>query len=373
MARESTDIQPCCLITRCHPQTRTQRPWVMGWWVMAVWTATWALSLPAGAALPFAVESVSRQTFPQSYRFDGVVEPVNRTTVSSQTAGRIAEILVDVDQLVAKDAVIIRLHAKEHEARYAQAQADVREKQVRWQQAQDEFARIERLFQQSLVPKSEVEKAATQRDSAHAQWERAQAIVVEVQEQVKHTLIRAPYAGIVMERHVQVGETVQVGAPLMTGFALDPLRVVVMIPQNLINQVRAGAHARVYIPSQDAAVTVRDLTIFPNASDAHSFKVRIPLPKVSDRLYPGMLIKVDMVVGEYTTVRVPTRAVARRGEVTGVYVVEEGSGQIEFRFVRLGRTFGDVTEVLSGLVDGETIALDPGAALQSLKSVAVTP
>lgn len=331
------------------------------------------LSAPVSAALPFAIGSVSRQTFPQLYRFDGVVEPVNRATVSSQTAGRIAEILVDVDQIVAKGAVIVRLDAKEHEARYAQAQADVREKQVRWQQAQDEFARIERLFQQSLVPKSEVEKAATQRDSAHAQLERAQAIVNEVQEQVKHTLIRAPYAGIVMERHVQVGETVQVGTALMTGFALDPLRVVVMIPQNLITEVRAGAHARVYVSSQEAAVTVRDLTVFPNASDSHSFKVRIPLPKVSDRLYPGMLVKVDMVVGEYTTVGVPTDAVARRGEVTGVYVVEEATGRIEFRFVRVGRSFGDVTEVLSGLVEGETFARDPRAAVQTLKGVVVTP
>lgn len=75
--------------------------------------------------------------------------------------------------------------------------------------------------------------------------------------------IVAPYSGIVLERHVDLGEGVQPGTPLMTGFSLDELRVVANVPQRLIVPVRQHKQARVLLPNDDASINATKLTFFP--------------------------------------------------------------------------------------------------------------
>ena len=114
------------------------------------------------------------------------------------------------------------------------------------------------------------------------------------------------------------------------------------------------------------------MTIFPFAHEAsNTFRVRLELPEGQFSLYPGMFVKVSFVVGEASRLLVPTSALLRRSEVTGVYVVDE-HGQVRMRQVRVGGTFDSRTEVLAGLREGERIAADPVKAGIYLKTRAVT-
>jgi hypothetical protein len=74
-----------------------------------------------------------------------------------------------------------------------------------------------------------------------------------------------------------------------------------------------------------------------------------------------MYVKVGLVIGEADRLLVPVSAVIERSEVTGVYVIDS-HGQVSLRYVRSGHRFGDQLEILSGLVAGERVALDPIAA-----------
>ena len=113
------------------------------------------------------------------------------------------------------------------------------------------------------------------------------------------------------------------------------------------------------------------VTIFPYANSAsNTFRVRLDLPDGQFGLYPGMFVKVAFVIGKAHRLLVPTAALMRRSEVTGVYVIGEDN-QLRMRQVRIGGTFDDRSEVLAGLHVGERVADDPVKAGIYLKTMTV--
>lgn len=328
-------------------------------------------------AASLVTASAESRNLPREYRLDGLVEAVNRTTVSAQTQGQVEEILYDVDDYVDKNAVLVRLKDTEHRTQVTQAAADLKSATARLQQAKDEFARVEGLYKKKNVSDSAMDQATADLTSAQAALEAATARLEQAREQLAYTQIRAPYSGIVTHRHVQLGEIASPGAPVMSGISLDELRVIVDVPQSVIPSVRGGpkkgALARVYLPDGQAIETSK-VTIFPFADlGSNTFKVRIDLPAETSgqlrALFPGMFVKTGFVVGEKRELTVPKAAVVQRSEVTGVYVVTEGD-HVHFRQVRLGRALPDAEVVLAGLIEGERVALDPIAAGALLKSQA---
>jgi RND family efflux transporter MFP subunit len=310
-----------------------------------------------------ATADVTLDLMSREFRLDGVVEAIHKATVSAQTGGTIQKILVDVDDYVEKGAVIIQLKDVSQKAQLKKAQAGEKEAISHLSKAEDEFKRIEDIYAKKVVSKSKMDEATHAVSAANARLDSARASLDEAREQLSHTRVKAPYSGIVIERHVEVGETVQTGAKLMTGVSLDKLRVNVDVPQNLINKIRIFSKAFVYtdaaIGGDQVQVTVDKITVFPIADRAsNTFKVRLDLPEGIDGLFPGMFVKASLVVGEKQVLQVPQQSIVYRSELTAVYVLTD-DGSINFRHVRLGRASNDSQIVLSGLSVGEKVALDP--------------
>ncbi len=319
---------------------------------------------------PFETVTVSARDIARERVLEGVVEAVKESTVSAQTSGRVAAINVDVDDYVPAGNVILRLHDTEQRARVARAQAELAEAQARYTEARSNYARMERLHADQVVPKATLDAAKANLDSSRSRLEAADAALAEAREQLDYTVVRAPYSGVVTKRHVQIGEAVRPGQPLMSGFSLEELRVRVEAPQRLVNAIRERRAARLL---QDTAPSVpaREITIFPYASaGSNTFTVRVDLPARVEGLYPGMLVKVAFEIGSRQRLAVPASAVVYRSEVTGVYVVKE-DGAVVLRQIRTGQQSADGTiEVLAGLAEGERIALDPVKAGIYLKESA---
>jgi RND family efflux transporter MFP subunit len=315
----------------------------------------------AKAELPFPVVEARFRALTQEQILDGVIEPVKRSTVSAQTSGRVKEILVDVNDFVEQGTTIIRLSDVEQRAALNQAEAALSETKARFNEAQSEYNRIKEIYAKNLVSRSQMDTATAALDTARARLEAAQAGIIEARQQLDYTVINAPYSGVVLERHVQIGETVQPGQALMTGFSLDELRVVTNVPQRLIVPVRQHSEARVIMPNGRDSVTAERLTFFPYADpQSNVFKVRVYLPERTQDLYPGMFVKTAFKVGQQSRLVVPRQAIAYRGELTGVYVIEDG--RVSLRQVRIGQFVADEVEILAGLDSGEQVALDPIAA-----------
>ncbi len=331
--------------------------------------ATLLTSLGAAADGPTRLETAEAhyRTVAREYRLDGVVEAVNRTTVSAQTQGQVQEILYDVEDFVEKEAIVARLKDTEHRARVTAAAADLKSATAQIEQAQDDYERSTGLFAKKLIADSAMDQATANLKTAQGGFEAAQARLEQAQEQLAYTEIRAPYSGIVTHRHVQVGEIASPGSPVMSGISLEDLRVTVDVPQSVIPSVRNGSGARIYL-EDGAAIEAGRITVFPFADlGSNTFKVRLDLPRNTKSLFPGMFVKTGFVTGERRNLAVPKSAVVFRSEVTGAYVVDT-DGKVHFRQVRLGRAMDDAYTILAGLSEGERVALDPIAAGVVLKS-----
>lgn len=315
--------------------------------------------LPFGAsAVEIETARVEKMTVARTYKLDGVVEAVQKTTVSAQISGQVEAILYDIDDTVEKGAVIIRLKDREPAARLKQATAARQEAEARVKEAEDEYARIKGVFEKAAVSKQALDSAEAGLKAARAKLEAANAGLEQSQEQLEYTRVRAPYAGIVTERHIEVGENAVPGKPLMTGLSLEHLRVNVDVPQSMINAVRNANSVHVVTPEYNR-VHVVERTVFPYADQAsHTFRVRLDLPESSPHLYPGMFVKAAFEIGSDSALVVPNGAIVQRSEITGVYVLHNGRPGL--RAIRRGRDLGDGRSiVLSGLVEGEEVALDP--------------
>lgn len=341
--------------------------WVTG--IAVVLAACGGARPPAPHAAPATLESIIAQPerVPLERKLDGVIEAVNQGTVAAQTSGRVEAILYDVNDFVPAGAVIVRLRSTEQHAGLAGAQATLSEATAREAEAQTRYQRIAELYQRKVVPKATLDEATANRDAAVARLNAARAGIQSAQEGVAYTEVRAPYAGIVTKRLVQVGETVGPGTALMSGLSLQYLRVNVDVPQSIVDQVRRLKKAAVYIGERRIEAT--HVTIFPEASTpSNTFRARLDLPENATDLYPGMFVKVGFVTGEAERLLVPAKAIVARSEVTAVYVLD-ASGRASMRQVRLGDHFDDRIEILSGLVAGDRIALDPLAAMQALPRI----
>jgi RND family efflux transporter MFP subunit len=313
-------------------------------------------------------ETVAYRAVPREYQLDGVIEAINQATISAQTQGQVKEILFDVDDFVEAGSIIARIKDTEHRARVAQAAAELDSATATLNHAREEFERIKGLFNKQAASESAMDKAIADVKNAQARVEVAAAALEQANEQLAYTQVRAPYAGLVTQRHVQVGEMASPGQPLMTGLSLKQLRVAVDVPQNLIPAIRAGQGVRIHLPDNQV-VAATGMTVFPFADQgSNTFKVRLNLPANLANLYPGMFVKAGFLTGEKRELAIPKSAVVQRSEVTGTYVIKEG--KVSFRLIRVGRDLGDSLVVLSGLTEGEQVALDPISAGATLKAQA---
>jgi RND family efflux transporter MFP subunit len=288
--------------------------------------------------------------------FDGTVEAVHQATVSAQTAGRIAEVSYDVDDFVEAGAVLIRFTDVEQSSALRQAEAQLAEARARSTEAVEDYRRAENLKERGLGSQRDLDAALASRKTASARVASAESAVATAKQQLDYTVVKAPYPGIVTERHVEVGESVAFGQPLMSGLSLDRLRVVVDLPQSVASEVRKNPAAAVI--TGEGRVEAASITLFPTADPVtNTFRVRLELPEGQFGLYPGMFVKAAFRIGEAERLLVPSSAVLHRSEVTAVYVI--GEQGIRLRQVRTGQSFGDRTEILAGLTAGEKVALDP--------------
>ncbi|HEY7905394.1 MAG TPA: efflux RND transporter periplasmic adaptor subunit [Wenzhouxiangella sp.] len=340
---------------------QTKSHWMRGvpLWVTACITAL-LLSVSVNAQSPQNDPSpwvrVEQDTLVEHARLDGRIEAVQQSTVSAQTSGTVVALPFDVDDVVNAGELIVALDDTEQRARLNQANANLTEASASVTDARQRLDRIGPLVERGVASQAELDQANNQFNAAQARLSQAQAAVEQAQEQLSYTKVVAPYGGIVTERHVEVGEAVNPGAPLLSGFSLEALRVVVAIPQRYADLARQNKRATVTL-NDGRVLQTGEMTFFPYADpNTHSFRVRMPLTEPDGTLFPGMLVRVGLPVAEREALWIPATAMVRRGELRGVYVLDE-TDQPRLRQIRTGVTRDDQIEVLSGLSVGERVQI----------------
>jgi len=313
--------------------------------------------IPALSSTP-----VKRITLPEVFFTNGIIEAVHRSTISAQTNGEVIDIKFDVEDIVTQEQVLIRLRDTEQKAQLNRAKASLLEAQARLNEAQTELNRIKQLHQEKLASDATLDNAQTSVEAATSRIKIEQAKLDSAQEQLRHTVIKAPYSGIVVKRHVELGEIAQPGQSLMTGLSLEQLRVQVDLPQSMIADIREIEKAQVLLPKNGSLkeLMIKNIIISPQADPlSHTFQLRLILPKNTPELYPGMFVKVGLIRGQTSKLVVPFSTLVQRSEITALYVTND-QGKLSMRYVKTGRPLENgLIEILAGLTEGEQVANDP--------------
>jgi len=368
--------------------------------ITLLFTSTSPLSIaaePKTAELPTLITQI--QTMPSYVELDARLEAINQSTISAQTSGIVEAVNVDINDRVEAGQILIRINDSQQQALLSQARANVAQAQALNEDAQILLKRNRSLFAKKTLSQGELDSAIARAKSSQAAVVATQAAAKQAQEQLSYTLIKAPYAGIVSQRMVQVGELVNPGQALMTGFSPQALRAITDIPMHLAKQLskQLSKHLgtakadNLFIINQGQRFAAESITLFPFADNRFSsVRARINLPKLdlpkmelakidsatinNSTLLPGSWVKVAIPSREREGIYVPLSAVLQQGEVAKLFIKDAKNQQFKLRYVRLGQKLKsadntiDLVEVSSGLESNEEIALHAIEAAKLISS-----
>lgn len=309
----------------------------------------------ARSAKDATVVAVEKLSVPVTESAVGSVRPVHETSVASKILAKVEAVHASAGQPVAKGDLLIELDDANLQARLEQAQAAERSARAARDQALVEAERVRDLYAGSAASKLELDRVETALKSAQAELEKAEQVSSEARTVLNYARIHSPLDGIVVEKLVDVGDTVTPGQALMNLYNPDRMQLIASVRESLTRRLEVGQNIEVRIEVLDHPCEGLISEIVPEAESAsRTFSVKVTGP-CPPGVYGGMFGRIIIPLDEEEILVVPKAAVRTVGQLTMLDVVE---GEVlKRRAVSLGREYGEKVEVLSGLRPDERVAL----------------
>lgn len=322
------------------------------------------------AAEPLLYIVVKASPLTQKSGFDGKVEAVRHTQMAAQVGGTITQVDVKAGDTVRSGQVLVRLDGRAAVQTTTAAAAQTQAARAALAQAQNNLTRKRTLFAKGYISKAAMDMAQAEYNTAQAQVNALSAQTSAAQTQSSFYTLTAPYDGVLAEVNAQQGQTALPGMPLLTVYDPSQLRVSAHIPASAIdNNAIQTSSVEVSIGNRTVSLQPSSVQVLP-AVDPRSMsrEVRAILPQSADAIVPGMFARLILpnataqnTTAHRSSITIPQKALVRRAEVTSVYVLNAQSQPL-LRQVRIGAVQGEQIEILSGLDNGDRVAIDPQAA-----------
>jgi RND family efflux transporter MFP subunit len=286
----------------------------------------------------------------------GKIEAVNSATLSTRMMGFVDKIHVKVGQNVKKGQLLISINNADLSAKQAQANAGISEAQAAFNNAEKDYQRFQNLFAENSASQKELDDQRARYEMAKARLEGAKQMKNEVQSQFTYVNLRAPFNGVVTNKFIEVGDMANPGVPLISVEGPGNFEVVASVPEGEISKIKSGADVQVIVKPLEKALPGKVTEVSTSAKNTGGqYLVKIALDKTDADILSGMYATVQFPVEKTTNstaILIPKKALVERGQLTGIYTVSQNNTAI-LRWLRIGRTFGDKVEVLSGLAVDE--------------------
>ena len=318
---------------------------------------------------PEAVTTIvaQQEEWPATLSAIGNVVAVHGVTVAADLPGLVAEIAFDSGRSVPAGAVLLRLDARQEQAQLAAALAQL------------ELTRLNLDRMRGLVEEGIVSQADF--DTADAEHKQAAAKVGEIRATIDRKQIRAPFAGIVGIRQVNLGQYLSGGDPIVPLQSLDPIYVNFTVPQQDAAKLRVGGEVGVSAEAMAGAEFIGKITAVDSIVDqaTRNLQVQATLANPDGRLRPGMFVQAQVVAGaKRQVVTLPASAISYAPYGDSVFVVEDvknKNGQsyrgARQQFVKLEGARGDQVAVVSGVKAGEEVVSSGAFKLRNGAAVKV--
>jgi RND family efflux transporter MFP subunit len=337
-----------------------------------VWKADGAETERTGqsSATPVETARVTTGSLTSSVSAVGTVEARRDVVVSSEAAGRVIRVLVDVGDRVTPGTVLVELESELRRLAVDQAEAQFALARANAEKAERDLERNRTLHAKGDVSDAEMEGIRLAAQSAASAHRSADAALKVARRQLADTQIRSPIAGTVAKRFAEVGETVGPGSPVFNVVDLDVVRVKLTLPESEIGGVATGQRARVSVdryPDLEGSVAQVGSK---SEGNSHRYPVEVEVAnREGDPLKAGMFARTEIVTGTRERIPlIPTAALVGGDGPPSVYVIQEGRARL--RAVSPAGRRGDTTGVADGLREGEVVvtmgqqALKDGAAVE---------
>ena len=323
------------------------------------------MQLPAETVTATAVSAAQWE---QVISATATVSAVQGVNVSAEVGGRVTEIAFESGATVAAGDTLLKMDTASEEAQLASANAAAA-------LARTDLARVRKLGKRELASEDAV-------DRAEAQVKETLAQVGVIRALIDKKTVRAPFAGRLGLRLVNLGQILREGDPIVALQTLDPVHVDFSVPQRQIARLRPGMQVRATADvAPGETFEGRVLAVSPEVAAAtRNVRVRALVDNPGEQLRAGMFVNVEVVLPDTQAVLpVPATAVLYAPYGDSVFVVEsqhkDASGETERilrqQFVRLGRARGDYVDVIDGLKPGETVVTSGVFKLRSGAKVVI--
>jgi membrane fusion protein, multidrug efflux system len=295
---------------------------------------------------------VHKETWESLLTAVGSLQAVQGVTVTAELTGKLVSIAFMPGTRVRAGDLLVKQDTSTEEAQLRAAEAEA-------ELAKINLERRRELLGRNIISKSEYDNAETQYKQTMAQTDNIRTIIAK-------KTIRAPFAGRLGIRLVNLGQVLNEGQAIVSLQSLDPIFVDFLLPQQELSRIRPGLTVRVTTDGfVDQVIDGKITAINPQVDTAtRNIRIQATVANPQENLRPGMFVKVAVVLPTPNEVlAIPATAVLYAPYSDSVFLVEdkknEGSGQpvrvVRQQFTRLGEKRGDFVSVLSGLKEGETV------------------
>jgi len=308
-------------------------------------------------AIEVNVNKVQANGNGQFLSVSGKVIAANSADISTRIMGYVEKVHVKVGDKVSKGQLLVSINSADLTAKKAQVDAGINQAATAFKNAEKNYNRFKSLHASNSVTQKEMDDMTANYQMAKAGLESAKQLKNEVLAQLNYSNITAPFSGVITSKNIEAGNMANPGVPFMTLETPKNFEVIAMIPETEISNIKQGANVDVLVKSANKTLQGKVTEINTSAKyTGGQYLVKIALQKTNANILSGMFATIQFpqkVKTQSAMVIIPSQAIVKNGQLSGVYTISQSNTAI-LRWLRLGKTFNDKVEVLSGLSEGES-------------------
>ncbi|NOR27340.1 MAG: efflux RND transporter periplasmic adaptor subunit [Lutibacter sp.] len=288
----------------------------------------------------------------------GKIEAVQSANISTRMMGFVNNIHVNVGDKVSKGQLLLSINSTDISAQKAQVEASITEATAAFKNAEKDYNRFTALFKENSASQKEMDDISANYEMSKARLEAANQMKNQVNAQLSYSNIKAPFSGVITGKFVNKGDMANPGMPLISIETPGKYQIISMIPESEITSIKKGTNVSVTVKSTNQLVTGKVTEVSSSAKNTGGqYLVKVVLNKTDVKLLSGMFTSVQFPIekdikAKSNVVLVPQSALITQGQLTGVYTIGNENVAI-LRWLRVGKTFDNQVEVLSGLSANE--------------------
>jgi RND family efflux transporter MFP subunit len=303
------------------------------------------------------------------YQTSGTVKARSTSIVASRSLGAVTSLKIKEGDRVKAGQLLLTIEDRDLTQKAAAAEAGVQEA-LRALESADQnrslatvtFTRYKNLYLEKVITHQEMDQIETRKNVAQSEYERtgqmvqrSRAALEESKINLGFAQVKAPVAGLVTEKKIDQGSLAVPGLPLMIIEDASGFQVDAHINERLMGKFKAGTKALVVLETTGERITGIIGEIVPAIDPAtRTYLIKIRVTGAS--LKSGLYCQVFLPDGKKERLLVPQKAVVGRGQLEGVFVVDD-HGLMTYRLVRTGKVSEGQSEILSGLKGGEQVVV----------------